>query len=117
MLSTKTLKRATGLLLGASFAPLAFAGGGYGAPAYTPDLLPSNPSAGMCYARVEIPAQFTTTQEDVLVEEGYTTIEVSQATARHSPRTYYDKRSVCALRSAPTVFPFCYGTHHDPSRL
>ncbi len=79
MLSTKTLKRATGLLLGASFAPLAFAGGGYGAPAYTPDLLPSNPNAGMCYARVEIPAQFTTTQEDVLVEEGYTTIEVSQA--------------------------------------
>ena len=31
----------------------------------------------MCYARVEIPAEYTTTTEDVLVEEGYSTIEVS----------------------------------------
>jgi len=45
--------------------------------AYTPDMLPSNPNSGMCYARVEIPAEFTTTTEDVLVEEGYTTVEVS----------------------------------------
>jgi len=75
--SSNTLKMAAGLLIGASFAPLAFAGSGYGAPSYTPDLVPSNPSAGMCYARVEIPAEYTTTTEDVLVEEGYTTIEVS----------------------------------------
>lgn len=76
--SSKTLKLAAGLLLSAGFAPLAVAGGGYGAPAYSPDLLPSNPSAGMCYARVEIPAEYTSTTEDVMVEEGYTTMEVSQ---------------------------------------
>lgn len=74
--SSKTFKTAAGLLIGASIAPLA-AAGNYGAPAYTPDMLPSNPNAGMCYARVEIPAEFTTTTEDVLVEEGYTTVEVS----------------------------------------
>ena len=75
--SSNTFKMAAGLLIGASFAPLAFAGGGHGGPAYTPDLVPSNPTPGMCYARVEIPAEYTTTTEDVLVEEGYTTIEVS----------------------------------------
>jgi hypothetical protein len=75
--SSKTLKLAAGLLIGAGFAPIA-AAGGYGAPAYSPDLLPSNPAPGMCYARVEIPAQYTTTTEDVLVEEGYTTVEVTQ---------------------------------------
>lgn len=74
--SSKTLKMAASLLIGASFAPLASAGN-FGAPAYTPDLLPANPTAGMCYARVEIPAQYTTISEDVLVEEGYTTVEVS----------------------------------------
>ena len=76
--SSKTLKMAAGLLISAGFAPMAIAGGGYGAPSYTPDLLPSNPNPGMCYARVEIPAEYTTTTEDVLVEEGYTTVEVSQ---------------------------------------
>ena len=77
MLSTSnTLKMAAGLLISASFTPLAFAGN-FGGPAYTPDMLPSNPNSGMCYARVEIPAEFTTTTEDVLVEEGYTTVEVS----------------------------------------
>ena len=74
--SSKTLKLAAGLALSASFAPLAFAGN-YGGPSYTPDMLPSSPNAGMCYARVEIPAEYTTTTEDVLVDEGYTTIETS----------------------------------------
>lgn len=78
MLSTSnTLKMAAGLLISASFAPLALAGNYGGGPAYTPDLLPSNPNPGMCYARVEIPAEYTTTTEDVLVEAGYSTIEVS----------------------------------------
>ena len=75
--SSNTLKIAAGLLVTASFSPMAFAGGGFGAPSYTPDLAPSNPSPGMCYARVEIPAEFTTTTERVMVEEGYTTIEIS----------------------------------------
>jgi len=43
--SSKTLKLAAGLLIGAGFAPIA-AAGGYGAPAYSPDLLPSNPAPG-----------------------------------------------------------------------
>lgn len=74
--SSKTFKTAAGLLIGASLAPLA-AAGNFMAPAYTPDLLPANPTTGMCYARVEIPAEYTNVAEGVMVEEGYTTVEVA----------------------------------------
>lgn len=77
--SSNSLKLAAGFLATASFAPMAFAGGGYSHPGYTPDMLPPNPAPGVCYARVEIPAEYTQTTEDVLVEEGYTTVEVTPA--------------------------------------
>ncbi|PHS41982.1 MAG: hypothetical protein COA91_01010 [Robiginitomaculum sp.] len=51
---------------------------------WEPDLLPPNPEAGKCYGRFQIPAQFTTTEEKVLVSQGYAKIQVSQP--RLSPR-------------------------------
>lgn len=47
-------------------------------PAWEPDLVPSGANAGECYARVEIPAQYATSVENVMVEEGYSKLEVSQ---------------------------------------
>ncbi len=55
----------------------AFAGN-QGYSSYTPDLLPPNPQAGVCYARVKVPAQYETRSQSVVVEEGYSKIEVSQ---------------------------------------
>lgn len=46
---------------------------------YEPSLLPSNAQAGQCYARVHIPAQYSTSPETVLVAEGYSVVEVDQA--------------------------------------
>lgn len=56
-------------------ASLAFAGDRAAYPNMTPSLLPPSPEAGKCYARVEIPAEYTSTTENVVVEAGYTTIE------------------------------------------
>lgn len=53
----------------------AFAGG---QPGYEPDLVPSGATPGQCYARVKIPAQYSTSRENVMVEEGYSTVEVTQ---------------------------------------
>jgi len=75
--SSKTTKTLTVILLSSAIAPLAFAGGN-GLPAYTPDLVPSNPNVGECYARVEVPAQFSEGSEQVVVEEGYSRLEVQQ---------------------------------------
>jgi len=59
----------------ALFAGTAFAGNPAG-PAYTPDLLPANPNAGECYARVEIPAQYEHGSETVLTEDGFQRLQV-----------------------------------------
>ena len=75
--SSKNIKSLTVVLLSGAIAPLAFAGGN-GLPAYTPDLIPSNPNVGECYARVEVPAQFSEGSEQVIVEEGYSHLEVQQ---------------------------------------
>jgi len=77
MMSYKSLKSAAVLMVGTAIAPLAFAGG-QGQTGYMPDLLPSNPNTGECYARVEVPAQYSTGSESVLVEEGYSKMEVTQ---------------------------------------
>lgn len=77
MTSYKTFKSAAVLLASTALAPLAFAGG-QAQPGYMPDLLPANPNTGECYARVEVPAQYSTGSEQVLVEEGYSKLEVSQ---------------------------------------
>lgn len=52
--------------------------GNYAAPTYTPDLLPPNPQAGECYARVEIPAQHSTKSQSVIIQDGYRTYKVSE---------------------------------------
>jgi len=67
------------LLAGTALAPLAMAGG-QGHPGYTPDLLPANPNTGECYARVEVPAEYSTSSEQIMVEEGYAMTEVHQPT-------------------------------------
>lgn len=70
-----------GLMVSAAtafFAGTAFAGNPSG-PAYTPDLLPANPNAGECYARVEIPAQYEHGSETVVTDEGYQTLQVRSA--------------------------------------
>jgi len=77
LISSKTTKILTVILLSSAISPLAFAGGN-GLPAYTPDLVPSNPNVGECYARVEVPAQFSEGSEQVVVEEGYSRLEVQQ---------------------------------------
>lgn len=59
-------------------APLALAGN-LPMPGYTPDLVPSNPNTGECYARVEVPAQYSEGSQQVLTEEAYSTIDVQQA--------------------------------------
>ena len=76
--SSKTAKSMTMLLISTAMAPLAMAGN-LTAPSYAPDLVPSNPNAGECYARVEIPAQFTQGSQQVLVEEAYSKLDVQQA--------------------------------------
>lgn len=60
------------------FALPAAAAAGSSGPAYVPDLLPPNPETGKCYVRVEIPAQYRTETERVIVQDGYTDIDVSQ---------------------------------------
>ena len=79
MTTLKSIKTAAILLAGTALAPAAFAGG-QANPAYTPDLLPPSSNAGECYARVEVPAQYSTSSEQVIVEEGYTKVEVHQPT-------------------------------------
>ena len=83
--SSKKIKSLTVVLLSSAIAPLAFAGGN-GLPAYTPDLTPSNPNVGECYARVEVPAQFSEGSEQVIVEEGYSHLEVCLLYTSPSPR-------------------------------
>ena len=79
MMNFKSIKTAAILLASTTLAPAAFAGG-QAHPAYTPDLLPPSSNAGECYARVEVPAQYSTSSEQVMVEEGYSTVDVAQPT-------------------------------------
>ena len=72
--STQKITSLTAILLGSALAPFALAGG----PDYIPDLVPANPTAGECYARVEVPATFSQGSQQVMVEEGYSRLEVQQ---------------------------------------
>ena len=76
--SIPSMKTISVFLLGASFAPLSFAGNN-GHPGYAPDLLPPTSGPGECYARVEIPAQYSTSSEQVVVEEAVNRVEIYQA--------------------------------------
>lgn len=77
MTTFKLIKAATIMVSGTALAPLAMAGG-QSYPGYTPDLLPPSSNAGECYARIEVPAQFSTHSESIMVEEGYSKVEVHQ---------------------------------------
>lgn len=75
---TKKIKVTALLLVTVSTAGMAYAGNSASYPSYSPDLLPPSPTPGLCYARVEIPAQYTSTTERVMIEEGYTTTQAQQ---------------------------------------
>ncbi|WP_026942403.1 hypothetical protein [Hellea balneolensis] len=79
MTKLKSIKTAAILLASTTLAPSAFAGG-QAHSGYTPDLLPPSSNAGECYARVEVPAQYSAGSEQIMVEEGYSTVEVAQPT-------------------------------------
>ena len=79
-----------GLLAGTSAAGVASAGN---MPGYSPDLVPPNAQPGVCYARVEVPAQYTTQMETVMTEEGYNTVEVRQPQLRSTQKQVVSKEA------------------------
>jgi len=79
MTTFKTIKSAVVLLAGAALAPIALAGGQGGVP-HAPELVPHASNPGECYARFEIPAEYSTNSEQIMVEEGYSKVEVHQPT-------------------------------------
>ncbi|WP_418152513.1 hypothetical protein AB8615_00870 [Litorimonas sp. RW-G-Af-16] len=48
-------------------------------PSQLPSLVPANPNAGECYARVKIPAQYTTSREAYVSDQAHTQLQVRQA--------------------------------------
>jgi len=78
-ISKRSVFGISSFFLGAAIAPLTLAGPIGGQPGYTPEGLPPNPSAGKCYARVEIPAQYNTTSERVVIEDAKTRVDIVQA--------------------------------------
>ena len=79
MTSYRSLKSAAILLAGTAIAPLAMAGG-QGYMPHAPELVPHSSNPGECYARVEVPAEYSTSSEQIMVEEGYSKVEVHQPT-------------------------------------
>ena len=76
----KRQRRKSALALsGASFLVAGVAFGSPLPPSYVPDLTPPNPVAGECYARVEIPAQYESTTQQVLTREGHQRLMVQPA--------------------------------------
>ena len=76
IISSKNLKWASILLLSASIAPNVMAGAD--PSAYGLGAAPSGAQEGQCYARVQIPAQYSSQQKTMLTEEEYTTVQVTQ---------------------------------------
>jgi len=62
-------------------------------PGYTPDLVPPNAQPGLCYARVEIPAQYATQTETVITEDGYNTAQVRQPQIRSTQKQIVSKEA------------------------
>jgi len=79
MTTFKTIKSAVVLLAGTAIAPLAMAGNQGYAP-HAPELVPHTSNPGECYARIEVPAEYSTSSEQIMVEEGYSQVEVHQPT-------------------------------------
>lgn len=87
---SRKLKVIGGLLTATSIAGLASAGN---MPGYIPDLVPPNPQPGVCYARVEIPAQYTTQMETVITEEGYNTVDIRQPQIQSTQKQFVSKEA------------------------
>ena len=88
--STRTL---AALLVCAAAAPLALAGGGnYGMPSM-PEILPPSSNPGECWARVAVPAQYSQSNQTVMVEEGYSTVEVMQPRLESRREAYVSKEA------------------------
>jgi len=79
----KAIMVSTGGALLSALAPVSFAQ--YGDE--TPNLLPHNPQAGQCYARVKHDAKYAADSEIVVVEEGYQSASVTQAVLQASQRS------------------------------
>jgi len=79
MTTLKTIKSAAIFLAGTAIAPIALAGG-QGYTPHAPELVPHASNPGECYARIEVPAEYSTSSEQIMVEEGYSTVEVHQPT-------------------------------------
>jgi len=79
MTTFNTIKSAVVLLAGTAIAPMAMAGGQGYAP-HAPELLPHASNPGECYARFEVPAEYSTSSEQIMLEEGYSKVEVHQPT-------------------------------------
>ena len=74
----KSHKYATFILMSTAIAGLASAGNAR----HMPELLPSNPEAGECYARVSVPAQYRTSRETVQVEAARAEYQVTEPELR-----------------------------------
>ncbi len=75
---TQKRLKTTSWVLGISLIAVSAAQAGSGHYPAPPSLIPSNPEAGECYARVKIPARYETRGQQVVVQEGYTEYGVEQ---------------------------------------
>lgn len=88
-----TTRTAAIMLACVAAAPLAMAGGGhYGMPSM-PEILPPSSNPGECWARVKVPAQYSHASQTVMVEEGYSTVEVMQPRLETRRETYVSKEA------------------------
>lgn len=76
MTEQKKLWSASPAMLGLMLLATPALAGTVAGPAYVPDMLPPNPTAGECYVRVEIPAQYETTAQTVVTREAHTRLQV-----------------------------------------
>lgn len=79
----KAIMVSTGGALLSALAPVSFAQNG----GETPNLLPHNPEAGQCYARMKHGAKYATDSEIVVVEEGYQSAMVTPAVLQPTQRS------------------------------
>ncbi|MEO0975292.1 MAG: hypothetical protein AAFX85_19565, partial [Pseudomonadota bacterium] len=67
-------------------------------------LFPPNPKAGECYARVLIPASYTTESETVLVNEASERVEILPARYETVTETVLVKEASTRLEAVPAVY-------------
>jgi len=101
---TKSTRILATILVSAAATPLAIAGGGhYGAPSM-PEILPPSSNPGECWARVKIPAQYADANQTVMVEEGYSTVEVAQPRLQSRQESYVSKEASVRYEVKQPIF-------------